>query len=375
MKVALVHDWLVTYGGAEKVLEEIVRLFPDADLFSVVEFVPEEQRSFLGGRKVRTSFIQGLPGARRHYRRYLPLMPLAIEQFDLSDYDLVISSSYAVAKGVITGPDQLHISYVHSPMRYAWDLQHQYLRETKLDRGVRSWFARMLLHYLRLWDVRTAVGIDVIVANSDFVARRIRKAYGREAVVIHPPVDTSAFVPVGKKEDFYLTASRLVPYKRVDLIAEAFALLPDRRLIIVGDGPERERIARVAGSNITMLGYVDVEELRSLMARARAFVFAAEEDFGIVPLEAQACGTPVIAYGRGGVLETVRGLGELNPTGVFFERQNVEDLVAAVRTFEESEDSFESAALFNYAAGFSQERFRDAFMTLINKAIAAHLSG
>jgi glycosyltransferase involved in cell wall biosynthesis len=358
MRVALVHDWLVTYAGAERVLEQMLAVYPDADLFSLMDFVPAAERGFLGGRPVHTSFLQRIPGMARRYRSFLPLMPLAIEQLDLSGYDLVLSSSYAVAKGVLTGPDQLHLSFCHSPMRYAWDLQHQYLRETGLDRGIRGALARLILHRMRLWDVRSAAGVDGFIAISHYIARRIRKVYRRNSTVIYPPVDVEAFTPGGSKDDFYLTASRMVPYKRIDLIVEAFARMPDRRLVVIGDGPERSRIRSRAAPNIELLGQQPFEVLRDRLRRARAFVFAAEEDFGIAPVEAQACGTPVIAYGKGGVLESVRGLEEPEPTGVFFPEQSADSIMEAVRRFEEYEPHIYPAACRSNALQFSAERFR-----------------
>lgn len=372
MKVAVVHDWLVTYAGAERVLEQILHCFPDADVFSLVDFA--EERAFLRGRPVTTSFIQRLPMARTRYRSYLPLMPLAIEQLDVSGYDLVISSSHAVAKGVLTGADQLHISYVHTPIRYAWDLQHQYLRESNLQYGVRSVLARMLLHYIRNWDARTRDGVDHYIANSAFVARRIRKTYGRHASVIHPPVDVDAFTPaVGAdaREDFYLTVSRMVPYKRVPLIAQAFAAMPDRRLVIVGDGPEMARVREVAGPNVQVLGHRPFAEMREYMQRARAFVFAAEEDFGISVVEAQACGTPVIAYGRGGALETVRDERSAMPTGLFFDTQDVASIVAAIGRFEANASAFRAEYCRLNAEQFSIENFREALIGFVARARAA----
>ncbi|MGE4530468.1 MAG: glycosyltransferase family 4 protein, partial [Acidithiobacillus sp.] len=308
-RIAIIHDWLTTYAGAERVLEQLLILCPQADLFSVCDFVPEQERGFLRGKTPKTTFIQKLPAARKHYRNYLPLMPLAIEQLDLSGYDIVLSSSHAVAKGVLTGPDQLHISYVHSPIRYAWDLQHQYLRESGLERGVKGRIVQWLLHKIRQWDLRTANGVDCFVANSNFIARRIWKVYRREAAVVYPPVDVSGFALHADKEDFYFTASRMVPYKKMDLIVDAFSNMPDKRLVVIGDGPDMKKIRSKAGANIQFLGYQPFDVLRDYMQRAKAFVFAAEEDFGITPVEAQACGTPVIAYGRGGALETVRGIG------------------------------------------------------------------
>lgn len=363
MKVAIVHDWLVVYAGAEKVLEQIVRLYPEADLFSVVDFLPAGQRKFILDKTVKTTFIQKLPLARTRYRHYLPLMPLAVESLDLSGYDLVISSSHAVAKGVLTGPDQLHLCMCYSPMRFAWDLQHTYLRESELDRGLKGWLAKAFLARLRLWDLRTANGVDEFIAISDYIARRIWKNYRRKSTVIYPPVDVEAFSLREEKEDFYLTVSRQVPYKKVDLIVEAFSRMPERKLVVIGTGPELHKIRRKAGSNVTLLGYQPVEVVRDYMQRARAFVFAAEEDFGITPLEAQACGTPVIAYGRGGVLETIRGLDSKSPTGLLFERQDAESLKAAVARFERAETSILPLACRNNALRFApkvfQERFRE----------------
>ena len=370
-KVAIVHDWLTVYGGAERVLEQILSIVPHADIFTLVDFVPQQQRRFLGGRRPTTSFIQHLPFAARKYRSYLPVMPYAIEQFDLSSYPLVISSSYAVAKGVLTGPDQLHVSYVHSPARYAWDLSHQYLRQSGLTSGLKSIAARYLLHRLRTWDIRTANGVDTYVTNSAFVARRIWKCYRREATVVYPPVDVSQFPLHEQKEDFYLTASRLVPYKRVDLIVAAFRQMPDRRLVVVGDGPDYRRIKAEAPSNVEMVGFQPHSALVSYMQRARAFIIAAEEDFGIVPLEAQACGTPVIAFGKGGVLETVRGLDSPKPTGMFFPVQSVENLATAVREFELHRDDFLPQWCRELAMKFSIESFRSNFGRLLQRELNA----
>ena len=361
MRVALVHDWFTVYAGAERVVEQILRVLPQADVYALVDFLEGEARGFLQGKSVRVSFIQGLPKARQHYRAYLPLMPLAIEQFDLRGYDLVISSSHAVAKGIITGPDQLHICMCYSPMRYAWDLQHQYLKESGLEKGVKSWLARLLLHYLRLWDSRTANGVDVFIAISRYIARRILKVYRREAEVIYPPVDVEAFTLRQDKEDFYLTASRMVPYKRIDLIVEAFSQMPDKRLVVIGDGPEMPKVRAKAGPNVTLLGYQPFEVLRDYMQRAKAFVFAAEEDFGIAPVEAQACGTPVIAFGKGGAAETVVA-GE---TGIFFQDQNVPSLIKAIEEFEKL--SFDPLRVRKNAERFSSERFRREFATLIER--------
>ena len=356
MKIAIIHDWLVTYAGAERVLEQMLNVFSNADLFSLVDFLPDNNRGFIQNKPVKTSFIQKLPRAKTKYRQYLPLMPLAIEQHDLSSYDIVISSSHAVAKGVLTGPDQLHICMCYSPIRYAWDLQHQYLNESGLTKGLKGWIAKAILHYIRMWDYRTASGVDKFIGISEFIGRRIKKIYGREATVIYPPVDVEQFTCCDKKEDFYLTASRMVPYKRIDMIVEAFTAMPERNLIVIGDGPDFEKIRSKAGSNVKLLGYQSFDVLKDHLQRARAFVFAAEEDFGIAPLEAQACGTAVIAYKKGGAVETIRGLGTASPTGVFFEEQTIESLQSAVRTFEERTDEISSEACRQNAIRFSPER-------------------
>lgn len=372
-RLAIVHDWLTVYAGAERVLEQILALYPDAELFAVCDFLPEPERAFLQGRRVATTFIQRLPAARKRYRSYLPLMPLAIEQLDLSGYDLVISSSHAVAKGVLTGPDQLHVSYVHTPIRYAWDLQHQYLAHAGLEHGPRSWAARYLLHRIRLWDLRAGNGVDRFVANSEYIARRIRKIYRRESEVIHPPVDVAAYPLCRDKGDYYLIASRLVPYKRVDLVVRAFAEMPGRRLKVVGDGPERARVARLARghANIELLGHQPAAALREALQCARAFVFAAEEDFGILPVEAEACGTPVIAYGQGGARETVID-GE---TGLWFHEQSAQAIRQAVEDFEAREASFDASRIRAHAEMFAPERFREAFSRFVETAWVAFREG
>ncbi|MGK4328825.1 glycosyltransferase family 4 protein [Lonsdalea quercina] len=360
-KVGIVTDWLVTYAGAEKVLKEMLAVYPKAELYSVIDFFDEKSRELIANKKATTTFIQKFPKAKKSYQKYLPFMPLAIEQLDVSAYDVVLSSSHAVAKGVITGPDQLHISYVHSPMRYAWDLQHQYLKETGLNKGMKGFIAKVLLHKLRLWDYRTANGVDHFVANSQFIARRINKIYRREADVIYPPVDISSFEFSDKKEEFYLTASRLVPYKKVDLIVEAFAKMPDKKLLVIGDGSDMEKIKALAKPNIELLGYQSDAALIDYMQRAKAFVFAAEEDFGISPVEAQACGTPVIAFGKGGALETVRPLGVDKPTGLFFEQQTAASLCQAVKDFEQLDGKLLAEDCRENALRFSVNRFQLEF--------------
>jgi glycosyltransferase involved in cell wall biosynthesis len=301
-------------------------------------------------------------------------MPIAIEQLDLSAYDLVISSSHAVAKGVLTGPNQLHISYVHSPIRYAWDLQHQYLRESRLTAGLKSAMARVLLHYIRGWDSRSANGVDHLLANSKFIARRIRKAYQRDATVIYPPVDLSHMPIREGKENFYVTASRMVPYKRIDLIVKAFSQTPERRLVVIGDGPDMKKIKAVAGDNVTILGHQPFDVLVDHLQRARAFVFAAEEDFGISVVEAQACGTPVVAFGRGGALESVLGLPRERPTGVFFKEQTAESLLEAVDRFEKYSGLFDARQCRKNAERFSSERFKTALTSFIEDRLPDNLN-
>jgi glycosyltransferase involved in cell wall biosynthesis len=357
VSVGIVADWLVTFAGAEKVIAEFIKLYPESELYSVVDFLSDESRKQFYGKDVKTSFIQRLPYAKTKYQQYLPLMPLAIEQLDVTKHNIILSSSHAVAKGVLTGPDQLHISYVHSPIRYAWDFQHQYLREAGLDKGLKGKLARWFLHKIRIWDCRTANGVDHFIANSHFIARRIKKVYGRDADVIYPPVSVDRFTLQENKDDFYFTASRMVPYKRIDIIVEAFSQMPDKKLVVIGDGSEMTKIKAKAGKNIEILGYQPDEVMQDHMRRAKAFVFAAEEDFGITPVEAQACGTPVIAFGKGGVLESIRPYGEVNPTGIFFAEQTADSLLRAVLHFETLQGSFLPVNCRNNALRFSEERF------------------
>ncbi|GAB3329580.1 hypothetical protein GCM10027299_33150 [Larkinella ripae] len=364
-KIALVHEWLVTFAGSESVVEQILRLYPQSDLFTLVDFLPDAQRPLIQNKTATTSFIQKLPWAKKKYRSYLPLMPMAVEQFDLSAYDVVLSSSHAVAKGVLTGPNQVHICYCHSPMRYAWDLYHQYLNESGLKTGLSGAVAKLILHYIRLWDYQSAQRVDYFVANSRYIARRIRKVYGRDADVIYPPVNTQQFALCQQKENYYLTASRMVPYKKINLIVEAFAAMPDKRLVVVGDGPDYEKIKRLATPNIELVGYQSNDALVSYMQKAKAFVFAAEEDFGITPVEAQACGTPVLAYGKGGVLESVVD----QKTGLFFNQQRADSLIECVQRFDRSADRFDPVSIHQHAQGFSNENFRRAFEQYVTSKV------
>ena len=371
MKIAIVHEWFDSYAGSEKVLEQMLKVYPEADLFAVVDFLPPNKRWFIQNKNVTTTFIQKLPKAKNKFRKYLPLMPLAIEQLDLRKYDLVISNSHCVAKGVITGPNQLHISYVHSPIRYAWDLQQQYLEEANLQYGLKGWIAKIILHYMRLWDNRTANNVDYFVSNSKYIAKRIQKCYRRTAEVIYPPVAVNEFTICKQKEDYYLTASRMVPYKKIDLIVEAFSKMPEKKLVVIGDGTqfEKEKSKAKNFENIVLLGYQPFEVLKEKMQKAKAFVFAAEEDFGIVPVEAQACGTPVIAYGKGGALETVINYDKEKPTGIFFKEQTVDSIVDAVKIFEKNITLFKPENCRENAEKFSEERFWSEFKKFIENRI------
>lgn len=361
MKVAIVHDWLDTWRGGENVLAEICRVFPDANLFALVDFLPAADRDKLEGKRAVTSFLQRLPLARTYFRALLPLFPRAIESLDLTDHDIVISSSHAVAKGVRTRARQLHICYCYTPMRYAWDLQDQYLRQVGLDQGARGWISGRILSRLRSWDRAASERVDHFIAISRYIAERIRRCYGRDSTVIYPPVSIDPIVDANQRSASYVTVSQLVPYKRVDLIAEAFRSLPGRELIVIGDGPERPRIEAMAVPNVRLLGRLSDADRDRWLARARAFVFAAEEDFGIAPLEAQLYGTPVIALRRGGVTETIRGLEDAAPTGVFFNAQTAEAIAAAVREFDANEARIRPAACRESAARFGAERFRREF--------------
>lgn len=362
MKIAIAHEWLETYAGSERVVEQMVNLYPDAALFSLVDFLDPHERSFIQYKSAVTSFIQKLPQARQRFRQYLPLMPLAVEQFNFSDYDVIISSHHAVTKGIISRADQLHISYVHTPIRYAWELQWQYLAQAGLQSGLKGGLARLILHYLRLWDISTVNRVDRFAANSRYVARRIWKTYRRQAVVIYPPVALQKFRIDRPRDDFYLAVTRFVPYKRVDLTVQAFSLL-GLPLVIIGEGPSRDRLQAEAGDNIQFLGYQPDTVVIDYMERCKAFVFPTEEDFGITPVEAQAAGAPVIAYGRGGATETIQA----DTTGRFFQPQTVEALVAAVQQFEETPITTSPAQIRQQVERFSEAQFRHTFQAFVDK--------
>jgi glycosyltransferase involved in cell wall biosynthesis len=368
-RVAILHDWLVTWGGAERVLEQMLACYPGADVFCIVEDLDAERRSVLDGRRVHTSFIQRLPRAKRSYWHYAGLMPLAVEQFDLRSYDLVLSSSHAVALGAITGPDQLHVSFLHSPMRFAWDLQPLYLESFGFASGPKSLAARLLLHYLRNWDRGAANGVDRMLTCSDFAARRIAKVHRRSAAVVHPPVDVERFTLSESRDSYFLTGSRMNPFKRIDVVVEAFRALPDQRLLVLGDGPDLPKIRRLAGANVELLGHVSDAEVRRRMQGASAFVHAATEDFGIAMGEAQACGTPVIALGAGGACEIVRDAAHNPaPTGVLFDGQSPAGVRRGVERFLQQRERFDPRACRENALRFSEQRFREKLLEQVEIA-------
>ncbi|WP_297431510.1 glycosyltransferase [Sulfurimonas sp.] len=363
MKIAIVHDWLVTNAGAEKVLKAILDIYPNADVFSLVDFLDEKERNIvLSGKYAKTSFIQKLPFAKKHFRNYLPLFPKAIESFDLSNYDLIISSSWAVAKGVKKSvkQQQLHICYCHTPIRYAWDLYDEYTSNLSQPK---KFLVQQTLKYIRKWDLATVYRVDYFIANSKFVQKRIKKIYNKDAKVIYPPVDIEKFSLYKQKEEFYLTASRLVPYKKTKLIVEAFNTMSDKKLVVIGAGEELEDIQKIAGKNITVLGYCDDHIMVDFMQRAKAFVYAAVEDFGIVPIEAMACGTPVIALNDGGTAETV--VDELN--GVHFKNQRVEDIVNAVERFESLK--FDAYSIAKSAESYATIRFKQEMKDFVSSKL------
>jgi glycosyltransferase involved in cell wall biosynthesis len=369
LKYALVHEWLTpkATGGSELVVREILK-HVDADLYALIDFESTNPQSYLFGRAIGTTFLQRLPFARNGVQKYLPLLPIAIEQLDVRGYDVILSSSHAVAKGILTHPQQMHVCYCHTPMRYAWDLTFDYLRSSRMGRGLQGWITRYLLHQIRQWDVLSANRVDYFIANSTHTARRIWRCYRRTATVIYPPVNIERFPFQAQKEDFYLTVSRLVSYKRVSLIIEAFNQL-GRPLVVVGTGPELEAIRKLAQPNVQVLGFQPDSVVEQYMAKAKAFVYAACEDFGIALVEAQACGTPVIAYGAGGALETVRDIRQHpdSGTGLFFKTQSAAALIEAVKIFEASEGAFSPERSRLNAAGFAPKIFGDRYLAFLER--------
>ena len=357
MRVAIIHDWLTGMRGGERCLEVFCEIFPQADLYTLLH-IPGSVSPLIEQMPIKTSFIQKLPFSKRGYRKYLPLFPMAVERLNLKGYDLILSCSHCVAKGIIPPPDALHISYVLTPMRYAWDMYGEYFGENK------NRMIPFFMHYLRMWDVASSQRVDHFICISKHVENRIKKFYRREAEVIHPPVDTKRFRLQDRKENYFLIVSSFAPYKRVDLAIETFNRL-GYPLKIIGSGPQEKRLRSMARANVEVLGWLPDEAVTDWYSRCRALIFPGEEDFGIVPLEAMACGKPAIAYGRGGALETIipydrevkskRGA----PTGLFFQEQNVDSLIDAVERFGQIEQVFDPAAIRNHTLQWDREIFKE----------------
>lgn len=370
LKYALVHEWLTpkATGGSELVVQEILKHI-DADLYALIDFESTNPESYLFQRQIGTTFLQHFPFARSGVQKYLPLLPFAIEQLDLRAYDAIVSSSHTVAKGVIASPEQMHVCYCHTPMRFAWELTYDYLRSSLMGRGLPGVLTRYLLHQMRQWDTLTANRVDYFIANSQNTARRIWRCYRRRATVIYPPVNLERFSLVSSKQDFYLIVSRLVSYKQVSLIVRAFNQL-NKPLVVIGTGPELNQIRRLAQPNVQVLGAQPNEVVEKYMAAAKAFVYAACEDFGIALVEAQACGTPVIAYGAGGALETVRSIEKYpeTATGIFFSTQTEAGLIAAVEKFEMYQAAFDADLIRTHAEQFSANNFAEKFLSFVQRA-------
>lgn len=366
LKVAIVHFWLLGMRGGERVIEALCRLYPQADIFTHV-YDPAAISETINRHRVFTTFISRLPKAKKWYQSYLPLMPLALEQLDLSGYDLVISSESGPAKGVITAPDAAHICYCHSPMRYVWDMYHDYTANMFLPKRL---LVAPIMHYLRMWDNASASDPDVVVANSNFIAERVKKCWGRDAEVVHPPVAVEDFTPVprSQRKDFYLYFGELVPYKRADLAVKAFSR-PEckRNLIVIGQGEQLDSLKKIAGPRVDFLGRQPHDIVKEHLANCRALIFPGLEDFGIIPVEALASGTPVIAYGRGGVKDTIKD----GVNGIFFHNQTEEDLLAALESFEKQENSFDATSLALEAKRFAEKNFAYQMQKIINKTLTS----
>lgn len=361
LKVAIVHDWLVNYGGAERVVETFLEIFPQADIYTLVYDEKKMGKSF-SKEKVHTTFIQKIPKATKLYTKLLPLMPLAFEELNLTKYDLVISSSSCCAKGVITSPNTLHLSYIHSPMRYIWDLYYDYKEKSNFLVKI---FMTVFSKKLRIWDITSSRRIDILIANSNYIKKRIKKCWGLDAEVINPPVETEKYFPNQKEpEDFYVVFSRFVAYKRIDLAIEACKEL-GKKLVVIGDGEEREKLKRLADNdkNIIFTGRISDEEVRDYLQRCKAMIFSAEEDFGIIPVEVQACGRPVIAYGKGGALETVVN----GKTGIFFYEQDKESVVRAIEEFEQMK--FDTVDILENSKKFSKEIFKEKILKIVEEKL------
>lgn len=364
MKTAIVHDWFTEYAGSEKCVESFTNIWRDADIYTIADFLNDEDREIvLKGKQTNTSFVQNLPFAGKIFRNYFSLFPRAIEEFDLNGYELVLSSSHAFAKGVLTNANQLHITYCHTPIRYAWDLYHQYLKSAGLTKGIKAKIAKKMLHRIRIWDYTTANRPDYYIANSHHIRKRIKKIYGKDADVIYPPVDVNKFEFSSEKDNYYLIAARFVPYKKVDLVVEAFQKMPDKKLVIIGTGTQENKIKSLAGKNVELLPPQSFENLKKYMASAKAFIYAAEEDFGITIVEAQSAGTPVIAYKTGGASETVIN----GKTGLHFNIQAPEAISEKIIEFEKNSDNYNPEEIRNHSLKFSRERFEEEIKNFVDE--------
>jgi glycosyltransferase involved in cell wall biosynthesis len=368
-RVALIYDWIMLVGGGENVIAELIKLCPSSELFVAFMKATRDADRITQGRPVHVSRLNSLPMVERYYRHLLLLGARAIERFDVSGFDVVVSTSSAYAKGIITAPDQPHIGYILSPARYAWDLTHEYLRLHGLENGLKGLLAREIMHRFRKWDSRTPAGVDVMVSISEFVRRRVWKVYRRDSLVLYPPVATERFKFQRRSGRHFVTMSRLVGYKRVDLAVRAFAKRPDLKLVVVGEGPELNSLKQMATANVEFTGKASLDTIENAFSDARAFLYGALEDFGISPVEAQAAGIPVIAFGRGGSAETIRGADDpASRTGVFFYSQSPEALLDAISEFERCEERFDDATIRRNAERFSTSTFHRHFATLIGHA-------
>lgn len=378
MKVAIVQDYFHVYGGAERCIQSFVTLFPQADFLALFDFLHQQDRQkILNGKQTKTTFIQHLPFAKTKHSLYFPLFPKAIENLDFSPYDLIISSSYMVAKGIKTTENQLHICYMHTPPRFAWDYFEHYQKEYKMNFFLQKLYSFYVKKF-KNWDLKTAKNPNYIIANSQYVADKIHKIYNRKAKVIFPPVNINNFSISAERENYYITVSRLLPHKKIDLIVETFNTMPEKELIICGTGKDEIRLKKLAKSNIIFKNYLSDNELNNTLQKARAFVFASEEDFGIAPVEAQACGIPVIAFGKGGATESIQGIFanedivQQHHTGIFFRNQTIESLQKAIIFFEENETVFEKNNIRNNALQFSTEIFEAQMAQFINECLQNH---
>lgn len=374
MNVGIVHDWLPVLGGAEKVVEQLINIFPQSELYTLFNFLNKEDEDFLKAKKINVSRLNKLPFVEKYYRNILSLSMRQIEQFDVSSHEIIISSSAALAKGVLTKVDQPHICYMHSPARYAWDLSQEYLNDIQGNFGfIKREIAKELIFKFRAWDQRSINTVDSIISNSKFIQRRIKKVYRRDSKVIYPPVNIEKFsLNTNSRDEYYVTASRLVSYKKIDLIVKAFTKMKNKKLVVIGSGPEMPYLKKIATPNIELVGYQENDAMIKIIQSAKAFVFAAFEDFGIVPVEAQACGTPVICLSKGGTSETIKPLqGMEAPTGIWFDEQHEEKIFEAVKTFENNQEKFSPESCRKFAESFGEKRFRNEISNYIRTGLEA----